>query len=107
MVDPTLLAYLESPIASAERANRVFLPEGRRPVTRQKAEPLTPEQRKARKRDKELAKEYYERRQREASNGLLDYYAGTDLPIERIAANLGVSVDAATQMIAERRGKKA
>lgn len=80
-----LQQYLDSPIDSAERASKIWLPEGK----------LKPKQRD----ESDLQ---YSRAQAQAARArarqtldskrsqLFDYYAGTEIPVERVAGHMGI-----------------
>jgi hypothetical protein len=83
-MDPKLKALADAPLANPLAIN---LPEGRRsqprevaPAQEHRPGDLTKTQLAERKRDEEYAK----------LSKLFDYYATTDIPVERVAAHVGV-----------------
>ena len=101
MMNAYLQALIDSPIDTAERANKIFLPEGRKTAPRTgkiKTTPapgdLTPGQVRAK----------HEKEQAGKLSAVLDYYAGSSVTVERVAEHTKLSVvDAASAM--ERRGR--
>lgn len=81
-MDAKMQALIDAPLANPGKLN---LPEGRRPIERGRKVPapdgLTPAQVKERK-----AKEAADKLAK-----LLDYYATTDLPAEKVARDIGLS----------------
>jgi predicted Rossmann fold nucleotide-binding protein DprA/Smf involved in DNA uptake len=88
MVDPFLLACLEEPLRETERINRIWLPSGRKPISN-----LTEAERQAsaaQQRARTAARKKKVAGQRDA---MLDQYAKSDVPFDRIAANLGMKIE--------------
>jgi hypothetical protein len=85
MIDPRIQSYLDSPITTAKRASHTFLPEGRRTLKREPKPALTMDERT----------ELQTRRKKEADakhSQMLDYYASTSVPFDRIAVHCSMDV---------------
>lgn len=95
MIDPKIQRYLDAPIDTAERASKVWLPEGRKkalpPIKEQPPAALVKRARE-RKESAEIAK----------MDAVLRYYAGTEIPLDRIAAHTGLTLDQARQAMINR-----
>jgi hypothetical protein len=102
-MDAYMQALIDSPIDTAERANKIFLPEGRKPAPRcgkVKTQPapgdLTPSQVRAKN----------EKEQSDKLVAVLDYYGGSSVPFDRIAEHTKLTVEQVTEAMA-RRGRAA
>lgn len=88
MIDPLIQFCLDDPIRTAERANKLFLPQGKA-VTVESEDARNARLAKSRmasKRNKE---------QRDAKRDqLLDYYAQTNTPAEAVAKHTGLKLEA-------------
>lgn len=98
--------YLQSlanqPIRDSSRASKLWLPEGR-----SKAPPL-PDHEKAANRANASARRALDRASTSNKRAqLLEYYAGTSLPPERVAEHIGISVDEAAKALKALRSKSA
>lgn len=80
-MDDMLRELAESPITTAARANKVFLPMGRKPAKREEKRTASPAELKA-------ARDHREKQATAKVSQLLDYYATTTLPVERIADHM-------------------
>jgi len=102
-MDALLAKLAESPIVTAERANKIFLPKGTRPVKRgAKAEYYDGVS------APKIARSEVEKRKVDAFSAkivaVLDYYATTAVPFDRIAAHTKLTVEQVTESMA-RRGR--
>jgi hypothetical protein len=100
MMDNFLQQLADAPLADP---NKINLPMGRRPLPRPAKEARIPEPGDL------TLREVRERRAKEASrkvDTLLDYYARTDVPLERIAEHLKLRMPAVIRAMKE-RGRQA
>lgn len=88
-MDSYLQRLAESPINTAKRASKVFLPQGTRPAPRE-VKQIDPKA-------KAEAKAYREREAGAKVAQLLDYYATTSVPFDRIAEHMKLSVEQVTE----------
>lgn len=99
MIDARIQSYLDSPIANASRASKVWLPEGRKSAPRAakvKTVPapgdLTPKQ----------VREKADREQTAKMKSVLDYYGTTTVPFDRIAAHTNIPIERVAECMKER-----
>jgi hypothetical protein len=95
MIDPRIQGHLDSPIASASRASKVWLPEGRRTAPRGAKDAPDPQ----------LMAAARKRREDEATakmKAVLDYYAATSVPFDRIATHTGIPLNRVSECMKER-----
>ena len=95
MADPYLQSMTEEPIRDAKRASKIWLPQGKRPapkVDRSLGDMADGHARRA------AEAERHERR----IKTLLDYYATTSVPVERIRQHCNLTECEVVQGLAER-----
>ena len=99
-MDKEMQALIDAPLADPLK---LYLPKGTRPAK------LGPRYRTVDNIDApKLTRKQIEERKVEAFSAklctILDYYAGTDIPIDRVAAHTGLTIEQATQAMT-RRGR--
>jgi hypothetical protein len=97
-----LQQYLDAPIDTAERASKIWLPEGKaKPKRRDESELLAA-------RANAQAGRLRHRQELDSKRAqLFDYYAGTAVPIERVAGHMGITDVKVVRAELAKRGRTA
>lgn len=97
-----LQEYLDSPITSADRASRIWLPEGKPPPRKRDEGELAAGMANAQmgrvRHRQELASKHAQ---------LFDYYAQTTVPLERVAEHMGIKDMSLVRAEMKKRGRSA
>jgi len=96
-MDNFLQEALNSPIKTAERANKIYLPLGKK-----KSAPKTEEEKAATLARGRLAREHQKREASRKLTAMLDYYATTSVPFERVAVHCRMKEDQVAKEMAAR-----
>lgn len=93
---------LESPINTSERASKTWLPYGKQPAPKAA---LTEAEKLARLAESRTGRVNAKATLARKTGQLLDYYAGTDVPFDRIAEHLNLKPEQVAEEMAQ-RGRK-
>lgn len=97
MVDPYLASLLDAPLNTAERINRIWLPQGKRPTNQ-----LTEEERLAHAANLRVKTATRSQKATEKRNALLEFYAAGTVPFEKVAQHTGLPIDTVREEMAKR-----
>lgn len=93
---------IDAPINTGERANKIWLPHGKKP---QPKVVLSEEEKLARLANSRMARAQAKEESERKLSALMDYYAGTSVPFDRIAGHTNLSADDVRAEMAK-RGRK-
>lgn len=96
-----LQQYLDAPINSSERASKIWLPEGKLPPKRREESELA-----ASRANAQMARVRTRETLTRKHAQLFDYYANTEVPIERVAEHMGIKDMATVRAELAKRGRK-